>query len=119
MTETLRAKRVRFTDGVARLIDHASSLPGVEVALGQVVRTQAEASANAKSGAGISNSLHIQGLAVDLLLYINEKYMEDSEAYRPLGNFWKSLHPDFYWGGDFKKQDGNHFSLSPDGGRTR
>jgi hypothetical protein len=83
----------------------------------QTKRTQAEADLNAKKGIGISNSLHTIGLAVDLNLFIADKIQTNSEAYRPLGKYWKSLDPLCRWGGDFKdangkpKPDGMHFSL--------
>jgi hypothetical protein len=50
-------------------------------------------------------------LAVDLNLFKNGQFLTDSEAHRPLGDYWKSLHPDCCWGGDFSKPDGNHYSM--------
>lgn len=94
------------------------------VALDQVKRSQADANANAKSGAGISNSLHLIPLAADLILYkddpsteeVEYEYRPDSAAYKPLGEKWKSMHPLCRWGGDFSKPvDGNHFSLEHNG----
>lgn len=90
---------------------------GMEVVGGQLQRTQAEANANAASGAGIANSLHIKCLALDLMLFINGVYKTDSESYRPLGEKWKSMHPLARWGGDFHKPDGDHFSLEHEGVR--
>lgn len=97
------------------------------VALDQVKRTQAEANANAKSGAGISNSLHLSGLAADLILYLDDPktpaviehdYASRSEDYKILGEKWKTMHPLARWGGDFKSRpDGNHFSLEHNGVR--
>ena len=113
---TLREKRVAFTHCLARLIDYAFE-QGYEVALDQVKRTAAEAAANAAAGTGIANSLHYDGLAADLLLYRAGRYLTDSADYRRLGTYWKSLHPLAAWGGDFKKPDGNHFSLEHDGRR--
>jgi hypothetical protein len=107
---TLSEQRCLFTSMLPRLIDRAREL-GFDCAGDQLKRTQAEADANAASGAGISNSLHLLGLALDLLLYRDGIYIKDSEQYRPLGEYWKSLHALNCWGGDFlAKPDGNHFS---------
>ncbi len=60
-----------------------------------------------------SYSLHPDGLAVDLNLYIKRRYQRTTAAHRPLGQFWKSLHPYNRWGGDFKDNpDGNHYSMT-------
>lgn len=57
-------------------------------------------------------SLHYSGCAQDILLYDDKgNYLTDDESYRPLGEYWKSLHPYCRWGGDFPG-DGNHFSFS-------
>lgn len=122
--ETLRDKRVRFTRAVARLIDKAVEL-GYQPALAEVLRGQVQAIAYAQSGKGTMNSLHISGLAVDLILYAADgTYLEMSEDYHALGQWWKTLGADFRWGGDFRdskgrpKPDGNHFSITPDGVRA-
>lgn len=89
---------------------------GYELTFGEAQRTQQQANANAVSGAGISNSLHIIRLAVDLNLFIKGVYQMNTEAYKPLGEKWKSMHPLARWGGDFQKlPDGNHFSLEHEG----
>lgn len=87
------------------------------IALDQVKRTQAEANANAASGAGIANSLHTLGLAVDLLLYdANGNYLTDKASYQPLGDYWKTLDPLCRWGGDFTTRiDADHFSMEYNG----
>ena len=65
---------------------------------------------------GIPVSLHPRGLAQDLNLFIDGVYQRDSAAHKPLGEYWKSLHPLNRWGGDFKpKQDGNHYSMEHEG----
>ena len=88
---------------------------GYELTFGEALRTQAQANLNAASGAGISNSLHLLRLALDLNLFISGVYQTDSAAYKPLGEYWKSLNPLCRWGGDFSKPDGNHFSLTHNG----
>lgn len=94
---------------------------GYEIAFDEVKRTKTQAQANAASGAGISNTLHLDGLAVDFLLYIGGVYQTDSAAHKPLGEKWKSMHPLNRWGGDFRdsqgkpKPDGNHYSSERNG----
>lgn len=114
MIETLSQKRCRFTAQIAQLIEHALSL-GLGVALDQVKRTQAEATANASSGAGIANSLHLLGLAADLNLYRGDLYLPSTAEHLPLGTYWESLSPGSCWGGRFSKPDGNHYSFEHNG----
>jgi hypothetical protein len=79
-------------------------------AIDQVKRTQAEAQANAASGKGIKNSLHLDGLAVDILIYKDGVYLTNTDDYQFAGHYWKVLDNDNAWGGDLSKPDGNHFS---------
>ncbi len=111
---TLREQQSLFCRLAGQFIAHAFA-QGYELTFGDAYRNPAQAAANAASGAGIKNSLHIQRLAIDLLLFKDGKYLTDSAAYKPLGTFWKSLHPLNRWGGDFSKPDGNHFSSTRDG----
>jgi hypothetical protein len=59
---------------------------------------------------GRAESAHKQRLAIDLNLFKDNIYLRHTEAHRPFGEFWKSLHPDNRWGGDFTPKDGNHYS---------
>jgi D-alanyl-D-alanine carboxypeptidase len=111
---TLGEKQRKFTKLVAQLISFAYG-DGFEFTFGEAYRTPEQAALNAKSGAGITNSLHTKRLAVDLNLFIEGVYQTDSAAYKPLGVYWKALDPECAWGGDFSRPDGNHFSLSHDG----
>ena len=113
---TLGDKQRRFTELVGRLIAFAYK-EGFELTFGEAYRTPEQAALNAAKGSGISNSLHTKRLAVDLQLFIDGVYQTDSEAYKPLGDYWKTLDPEAAWGGDFTKPDGNHFSLANDGVR--
>jgi len=62
------------------------------------------------------NSLHYEGLAVDIDLYDGDgNYLSSTEAHRDFGMYWKGLHPDCRWGGDFKSPDGNHYSITYQG----
>lgn len=113
---TLGEKQRKFSELVAMLIVWAYA-NHYELTFGEAYRTPEQAALNAQKGSGISNSLHTKRLAIDMNLFINGVYQTESEAYRPLGEKWKSLDPDCAWGGDFKKPDGNHFSLSHEGVR--
>lgn len=88
---------------------------GYELTDGEALRDARIAELNAASGTGIANSLHLIRLARDWNLFICGEFQRDSAAYRPLGEFWKSLHPLCRWGGDFHKPDGDHFSLEHEG----
>lgn len=112
---TLSEKQRLFTKCVGQLIDWAYA-HGYELTLGDAFRSPQQAAANAAAGSGIANSLHTQRLAIDLNLFINGVYQSDSAAYKPLGDFWKSLDPGCCWGGDFvTRADGNHFSITYNG----
>jgi hypothetical protein len=116
----LSSKQQRFTLLISRLIFWAYS-KGYALTFGEAYRTPEQAALNAKKGTGIANSLHTQRLAVDLNLFIKDldsgvfQYQSDSKAYKKLGDYWKTLDPACAWGGDFKRQDGNHFSFEHNG----
>lgn len=116
----LHDKQVVFARLVPELIRKAFEF-GYEVVFGEVLRDPRTAALNSKLGKGISNSLHLLSLAVDLKLFKNGIYLTDSEDYKTVGEYWKSLStPGFVccWGGDFKNKngdprpDGNHFSIA-------
>jgi hypothetical protein len=113
---TLRQRQSEFVRLVAQLIEHAYA-NGMELTFGECWRTPEQAKLNAKTGAGISNSLHIERLAIDLNLFVGGVFISSSEGHRRLGEYWESLHPNCRWGGRFKRPDGNHYSFSPDGVR--
>jgi hypothetical protein len=60
-------------------------------------------------GYGNPYSLHKDRLAHDYNLFIEGEYQISTEAHRPLGEYWESLHPDCSWGGHW--DDGNHYSF--------
>lgn len=93
-----------------------------ELSDGEAYRTPEQAALNAARGTGISNSLHTKRLARDVNLFKDSSldadedvYQPDSEAYRPLGEKWESMHPLNRWGGRFSRPDGNHFSMEHEG----
>lgn len=113
---SLSAKQRLFTRYVGMLIAYAYK-QGYELTFGDAYRSPEQAAANAKDGSGIANSLHCKRLAVDLNLFVKGEYITNSDAYKPLGEYWKQLDPLNRWGGDFKKPDGNHFSIEHEGVR--
>lgn len=113
---TLGEKQRKFTSLVGQLIAWAYA-NGYELTFGEAYRTPEQAALNAQTGAGIVHSLHIIRLAVDLNLFVGGDYKSDTDSYKSLGDFWKTLDPDCSWGGDFSKPDGNHFSLQHEGVR--
>lgn len=117
MIETLRQKRCRFTRELAALINHALLL-GYEVAINEAYRPPAMAKIYAQTGAGTLTSLHIEGLAADLNLYRDGMWLDKTEDHKGLGEWWESLGPDYRWGGRFRRPDGNHYSITPDGTRA-
>lgn len=111
MTILLEKQQV-FAAHIPQLISRAIQL-GYKVTLGMVERTPEEA-----RRLGMERSLHVMRLAIDINLFEDGQYIVDGEGHTHLGEFWKSLHPDFRWGGDFKKKDYNHYSMTPDGIRA-
>lgn len=111
---TLSEKQQIFTANVANLITWAYS-NGFSLSFGEAYRTPEQAALNAKHGTGIVNSLHILRLAVDLNLFKDGQFMFASTDHKPLGDYWKTLHADNRWGGDFLKSDGNHYSMTHEG----
>lgn len=93
-----------------------------EITFGEATRPPEVAELYASQGRGIANSLHNKRLALDLNLFTDSSlesdediYQSSSEAYRPLGEKWESMHPLCRWGGRFTRPDGNHFSLEHEG----
>lgn len=95
---TLREKQSKFIRMLADLIVFAYS-KGYELTGGDLW---------AHSGHK-KNSFHYIRLAIDLNLFKDGVYLEDTEYHRPLGEYWESLGGT--WGGRFKTPDGNHYSL--------
>ena len=56
------------------------------------------------------NSAHIHGLAIDIAIIKDGRYIVDGESYRPLGEYWKELTG--IWGGDWKVKDYCHFEYT-------
>ena len=107
---SLGSTQREFTRDIAELILYAYSI-GYELTVGDFYRDpRSHGEMGVKKAYGRSESAHKQRLAADLNLFIDSAYLTDTEAHRPLGDYWKGLHPDNRWGGDFSSPDGNHYS---------
>jgi hypothetical protein len=110
---SLRKKQTEFAKLVPRLIDKAFEL-GYEVTLGDAYRDpRVHGAMGVRKSYSHPKSAHKVRLAIDLNLFKDSEFLEQSEDHRPLGEWWKKQHPDARWGGDF--DDGNHYSFEHEG----
>jgi len=113
MAETLGQKQRRFARAVARLIDQAHQL-GFEVTLGDAYR---DPRVHGVMGVRVSyshpRSAHKVRLAIDLNLFKDGEFLEQSKDHQPLGEWWEQQGSDHRWGGRFN--DGNHYSIEHEG----
>jgi hypothetical protein len=111
MSETLSQKQRRFARMIPRLIDKAHEL-GFEVTLGDAYRdARLHGAMGVKLGYGHRNSAHKIRLAIDLNLFRDGEFLEQTSDHQPLGEWWESQGGS--WGGRFN--DGNHYSLEHNG----
>lgn len=85
---------------------------GYEPTFGEAWRPQWVASVYAEQRKGSKNSLHIDRLAVDLVVRRNGVEV-GAEDYKRCGEAWKAIGSRNCWGGDFKGKtagDMQHFS---------
>ncbi len=110
---TLGQKQRLFARLVARLIDKAYEL-GYEVSLGDAFRDpRVHGVMGVRKSYSHPSSAHKIRLAIDLNLFKNGEFLEQSEDHRPLGEWWEQQHPLARWGGRFN--DGNHYSFEHNG----
>jgi hypothetical protein len=104
---SLRQKQARFVLMTAHLIAFAYA-QGYELTTGDGFRDpRVFGQVGERKGYGESRSAHKQRLAHDWNLFKAGQWLQDTEAHRPLGEFWERLGGT--WGGRFN--DGNHYSL--------
>lgn len=64
----------------------------------------------------MKNSLHYDGLAMDIILTKDGVVLDKTEDHEVFGLLWESLDVKCYWGGPGKedglKHDGNHYSVT-------
>lgn len=112
---TLGEKQRMFTRLAGLLIEYAYQ-NGYELTFGDAYRDpRVHGDVGVKKSYSSADSVHKQRLAVDLNLFRHGEYLASSEAHKPLGEYWKGLHPDCRWGGDFSSPDGNHYSMTHGG----
>lgn len=99
---TLSDHQWEFLKDLALLIQFAERI-GYKLTGGNLYRNYEQ---NLDVG-GTSNSKHLRRLAIDLNLFIDDEYRQDTDAHEPLGIFWESIRPENRWGGAF--EDGNHY----------
>lgn len=110
---TLRQARCEFSRALALLILKGFEM-GYEIAIDEVTEhiTKKDPTSDHMRG-----SLHHEGLAGDLILYKDGKYLTETSDYAPLGLWWETYGEEkgipLKWGGHFN--DGNHFSLARGG----
>lgn len=109
--ETLGQKQRRFARMLAQLIIWAYDNE-YEVSFGDAYRDpRVFGPMGEPKGYGKSNSCHKLRLAVDLNLFKDGAFLQNTEDHKPLGEQWESMGGT--WGGRF--QDGNHYSLEHQG----
>ena len=107
---SLGSAQREFTFHMASLIKHIYA-QGYEATVGDFFRDPRSHGKMGEEGPyGRDKSAHKQRLAADLNLFKDGEYLTETSDHRRFGDYWKALHPDNRWGGDFSKPDGNHYS---------
>jgi len=110
---TLGEQQRLFVSLLPRLIGYAYAM-GYELTLGDGFRDpRVFGMIGDPKGYGHARSAHKNRLAIDLNLFKDGNYLQDTAAHTFLGEYWEGLHPLNRWGGRFK--DGNHYSQERDG----
>lgn len=99
-----------FLRALCHLVLWADS-QGYTLTLGEAERPAILEQLYAKLGKGIRDSQHRDRLAVDLHLYVDGIYQDDSAAHARIGAKWQQLDKRARWGGRFPKPDGNHYEF--------
>lgn len=109
---TLGEKQRLFAGLVGKLLVHIYE-SGYEVSLDWAYRPPEVAAYYSTIGVGIRSSLHTLKLAVDLNLFLDGKWMRETDAHKGFGEWWEKQHELCRWGGRFG--DGNHYSMEHEG----
>lgn len=116
---SLRERRVKFTKLIIAQVAWMNAQPGWQVAFdeGKVMSPRAiwvdGKKIQGPDAVHKLSSYHHDGLAFDLLLYVNGLYVSDGSRpeWKMAGDHWKGLDAECTWGGDFPTPDANHLSL--------
>lgn len=95
---SLGSRQRKFTLMVSKLIEFAYA-SGYELTFGDAWATDGH----------VENSFHYIRLAIDLNLFKDGVYLTETSDHQFLGDYWKAAGGS--WGGDFRRKDGNHYSL--------
>jgi hypothetical protein len=105
----LRQDQSKFLLDVSKLIQYADN-NGLELTGGELYRTAYQQRRNILKGLSWTmKSKHMQRKAIDLFVFIDNKYKTDCDSYRKLGDYWESLSENNTWGGRWKHKDCVHF----------
>jgi len=94
---SLRDQQSAFAAKIPALITKALEF-GFQVTLGDAYR-------DPRAPYGSKSSRHRMRLAIDLNLFKDGRYLEETDDHEPLGKWWESVGG--IWGGRFN--DGNHY----------
>lgn len=112
---TLHQRQILHVRLVSELIAWAET-QGYNLTWGETWRLPAQAAANAASGAGIANSLHLSRLAVDFNAYDAQgTWLTGAAAvpvFKAMADYWLTLDPLCCAGYYFHSVDMPHFSVS-------
>jgi len=117
---TLGEKQKLFMLLLPRLIDYAHE-QGFQLTIGDAFRDhrafglpgESVVSDTGSKVYGRKWSNHKTRLAIDLNLFKDGSYLQNTSDHRKLGLFWEELHELCRWGGHY--DDGNHYSLEDRG----
>ena len=110
---SLRKTQSEFALLAATLIQMAYDL-GYEITLGDAYRDpKLHGALGVRKGYGYPNSAHKVRLAIDLNLFKNGEWLEQTSDHKDLGEWWERQHDLARWGGRFN--DGNHYSFEWNG----
>jgi len=104
-------KQQLFTVEIANLILYAKS-KGYGLTVGDAYRApEVHGEYGIKKSYSAAFSVHKKRLAMDFNLFVNGEWIAngDHQAWKDLGAYWKTVHPEARWGGDWN--DANHFSF--------
>lgn len=116
MSKLLEAQ-FEFNINFSKLLDFIRN-KNIKFKIGEALRTKEQAEIYAARKQGIVNSQHCDNLAVDISLFRRNKentaweVVNDTDFYRNIGNYWKSLNSSNRWGGDWvNPSDPYHFEM--------
>jgi hypothetical protein len=102
-------KQELFMRLLPRLIDKAHDL-GFDVRGGDLYRDpRVHGDVGEKKSYSSSTSRHKERCAIDLNLFMDGKFLQETTDHAALGHWWEDQHELCRWGGRFN--DGNHYEL--------